>query len=62
MENFILAQNSLNDNNASCELPLLIDVLKGKNGQGMSVCSKVGSQYHFSIKTISSKRRINFPL
>ena len=40
MENFILDQNSLNENNGSTQLPNLIDVLRGKNGIGMSICSK----------------------
>jgi hypothetical protein len=50
MENFILDQNSLNENNGSTQVPNLIDVFRGKNGIGMSICSKIETNYFFGFK------------
>ena len=41
MENFILNHEKLNDNSGINEKPLLIDILQGKLGRGMSISTKI---------------------
>ena len=55
MENFVLDQDNRNNINGSNNLPILIDVLKGKNGNGVSFTSKIGASYYFGSKKRETK-------
>tara|TARA_B110000977_G_C10879281_1_gene416814 strand:- start:13 stop:186 length:174 start_codon:yes stop_codon:yes gene_type:complete len=57
MQNFILEQN-IADISGTNALPLLIDVLPGKNSNGISFGTKVGDMYYLCNR----KRRIKMGL
>ena len=57
MQNFILEQN-IADISGTNALPLLIDVLPGKNSNGISFGTKVGDMYYLC----NQKRRIQMGL
>ena len=45
MDNFVVDQQSRTDINGSTNFPILIDVMKGKNGIGINFCLKSGPDY-----------------
>ena len=55
MENFVLEQDNKNAINGSNNLPILIDVLIGKNGSGISFTFKIGPNYFFGNKKRETK-------
>jgi hypothetical protein len=51
MENFILSNHHLNNLNGTSQLPLLVDIIEGKRGIGMSICTKIEDAFFLSKKT-----------
>ena len=55
MDNFVVDQQSRTDINGSTNFPILIDVMKGKNGIGITFCLKIGPDYFLANKKRCTK-------
>ena len=55
MENFILSNHHLNNLNGTSQLPLLVDIIEGKRGIGMSICTKIKDANFFVRKKRQNK-------
>ena len=58
MENFILNHEKLNDNSAINEKPLLIDILQGKLGRGMSISTKINENFYSNCTKRTNKNGV----
>ena len=58
MENFILNHEKLNDNSGINEKPLLIDILQGKLGRGMSISTKINENFYLNCTKRTNKNGV----